>query len=802
MSKCRFQSVVSAMALFASLGTGVIGCQIAKSHTGTQSASAASLQITSAPLPQGDVGQPYSTMLNVTGGNPGYNWSITAGALPGGLTLLATTGQISGTPSASGQFGFTAQVADSSSPNHTAAAALSISVVPETPHDQYGGLITKPCAGGVQTTFYTEKINNHWWFCTPAGNAFWMQGIFNIATDDTTDFLGVNNAAVALSKYGSVPAWGNETVARMRSWGFNTIGEQGTFDSVRPTTVPHPSLLMPFIGWLWPSHYAQTNAGAYTAIATKGYAPGIKFSLGSLSGAALSAFRQVDPFDPNFGPYLLATLQNDSTVKAWYQNVSNDYMVGWVADDADSVGLAKAGRDFPTVRNSLLETGHGSSVPHYGYVTLISAPEHGVDTPAQNQELNVPMLYSDKKFYAKSELSAWLQGTADKGPGYSSIAALNAAWGSQYTQFPSSGSSFTDTIGIGNGSTTVFSFTLSHTPVTPLSVLVKVGGVVVSGDDGSGATGLIPANTGAFQVGASGNINYSTGTLALMLSTPPASGVAITAQYNTGGWGVGTGLLDEDGNCPSSATLSCWLPGDAWNLTGGNVTAAFRTDMDNFLFHLAKNYFSTIRQQLNAITPGRLYMCTTGLGGWGAPPRAPVLEAAGQICDVISLNTVPTSVASDDQARANFISSSLKANKPWIEWVGVVARADSYEGTIGNPNGPTDTVIAHQSSQSARGAAFTGVLNRFLTMTDSTYNTVHVAGYRFWAFYDSRGEGENWGLADQRDNAYDGTACNIAGRTDAAGFPILPEIQLPIGACYGDFISPVKQANRLWLAVP
>ena len=50
--------------------------------------------------------------LKTTGGVPSYTFSITAGALPDGLTLTSNTGVISGTPSAAGVFNFTAQAVD------------------------------------------------------------------------------------------------------------------------------------------------------------------------------------------------------------------------------------------------------------------------------------------------------------------------------------------------------------------------------------------------------------------------------------------------------------------------------------------------------------------------------------------------------------------------------------------------------------------------------------------------------------------------------------------------------------------
>ena len=37
--------------------------------------------------------------------------------------------------------------------------------------DQYGGWTSVQCPNGATTHFYTQKVNNRWWICTPAGNA-------------------------------------------------------------------------------------------------------------------------------------------------------------------------------------------------------------------------------------------------------------------------------------------------------------------------------------------------------------------------------------------------------------------------------------------------------------------------------------------------------------------------------------------------------------------------------------------------------------------------------------------------------
>jgi hypothetical protein len=85
------------------------------------------LTITTATLPNGSVGTAYSQTLAAAGGTGTITWSISAGALPTGLTLSAA-GSLTGTPTAAGTFNFTLQVADSGSPARTATAPFTITV--------------------------------------------------------------------------------------------------------------------------------------------------------------------------------------------------------------------------------------------------------------------------------------------------------------------------------------------------------------------------------------------------------------------------------------------------------------------------------------------------------------------------------------------------------------------------------------------------------------------------------------------------------------------------------------------------
>ena len=81
-------------------------------HYFTISENAAAPTITTSSLPNGKVGEAYSEALTADGTEP-ITWSIRGGALPDGLTLDETTGEISGTPTAAGTASFTVKATNS-----------------------------------------------------------------------------------------------------------------------------------------------------------------------------------------------------------------------------------------------------------------------------------------------------------------------------------------------------------------------------------------------------------------------------------------------------------------------------------------------------------------------------------------------------------------------------------------------------------------------------------------------------------------------------------------------------------------
>jgi sugar lactone lactonase YvrE len=95
------------------------------------SVAPAALSITTTSLAQGRVGTIYSATLTATGGTTPDHWSIASGSLPTGLSLNASTGAITGTPTAPGTSSFTVKVLDSTTPTALSATqALTLTVVP------------------------------------------------------------------------------------------------------------------------------------------------------------------------------------------------------------------------------------------------------------------------------------------------------------------------------------------------------------------------------------------------------------------------------------------------------------------------------------------------------------------------------------------------------------------------------------------------------------------------------------------------------------------------------------------------
>ena len=80
--------------------------------------------------PNTDVGIGYSDTLTATGGTGPNTWSVSAGSLPAGITLNASTGVLAGTATTAGTSSFTIKVTDAVGQSATKAATIVVAARP------------------------------------------------------------------------------------------------------------------------------------------------------------------------------------------------------------------------------------------------------------------------------------------------------------------------------------------------------------------------------------------------------------------------------------------------------------------------------------------------------------------------------------------------------------------------------------------------------------------------------------------------------------------------------------------------
>ena len=166
----------------------------------------ASPSLTFAAPPAGEVGVAYSRQLTVNDGTAPYTWSVSSGSLPAGLTLSASTGLLSGTPTAAGSSSFTVQVTDASGQSATRAVTLVVAARPTITFSPAAGEVS---VGYSQTPTVTGGTGPFSWALTagslPAG----------VTLDATTGALsGTPTAAGTFSATLTVTDAFNQTASR------------------------------------------------------------------------------------------------------------------------------------------------------------------------------------------------------------------------------------------------------------------------------------------------------------------------------------------------------------------------------------------------------------------------------------------------------------------------------------------------------------------------------------------------------------------------------------------------------------
>lgn len=664
-----------------------------------------------------------------------------------------------------------------------ARAKAGSSAVPQssgTPTlDQYGGQTQYRCSSGAPSHFYLYKdaASQHWWMCDPAGNRFFMLGVEVVDESDAAGYGKILQAKYGDDHYGAF----GQILTRLKYYGFNTASDDANW-YVLPIQTPAGKgnpVQVPFTWQFHPSDGFKNPSFPFKDV--------VSTLPPTYTGYRVSSFPDV--FDPNFAHYANSSGPGPSP---WgptnpFPNFAaldaSPWFLGVTIDDSDRLWGFK-----------LAQPPAAGVGPHTGWMVA-------ADASYQVYTGRWDYLYPDPVMHNKQEWARWLQQTGDSGPGYTSINALNAAWGANYSSFGSSGITVKgELVGTGDGQTTTFTYTLKHTVMDPFSLAVLVGTNTVSGDcpwfDNTGwelhsnadCGANIPTNTGLLgtPVGSpvsGGSIDYTTGALTINFSSPPAAGQKITVNYIYGGWPHaltgGTGLLDEDGT-------NTWFPSD-FHLPDLLTATPPRVDLDldNFLGHLADGYFSTVASAIRAKIPHHFVISPNFLGAYDRPV---IFQQAAKRLDMIMLQDVgdPNQLAAVYQL----------TKKPILLSERFMANPDSAYAAYPCASGNAPP-YACQATQQARGQAYATQLATDLALKG--YDGLgYIVGWSYWEMTDKTGEQQNFGLFSRFDNAYDGIEDQMGAQ------PCAPEITLAGYACggelgnYGDYLSAVKQANQSW----
>ena len=750
----------------ATVGSSTFTLQVADSSspqlTATQAYTvtivSAALSITTSSLGNGTTGVAYAATISRSGGKPAFTWSISVGKLPAGLSLAATTGTISGTPSQTGKYSFTVKVVDSSSPQQTATKAFTVNIT-NSILDQYGGLTTMPSPNPATTYFRTEKFGNKWMFVDPANNGFFMIGMYVLDQDQSIDDMHNSYYNRTNAKYGDTgPTWGPAQLQRIQAWGFNSVGTYASNYVLPVTTDPRwpgdqsNPVKVPFVGLLRPAYYGMLNENNWAPQPIKN----MLYSISPYYAGYDPSNGVADYYDNNLTTFFTNELKNDSYAQAITSSSYKNYLIGLNADDGDEMYGFGKGPDF----------GGGYNNSHLGWIVLTMSP-------VQTANPNKGFVYSDTVVYSKQALQQQLVAK------YGTISALNSTWGSNYTTFGSSGSTISaEAVGTGNGSTLTFTKTLSAPTLSKYSLQILVAGQSVGGDTGNGRLWGPHLN---------GTIDYASGALSITFGGghAPASGAAITANYVQNGWGIGTGLLDED----ARSSHRTWVGIDYTFMT--DVNANTKADLDDYLYQIAAHYFSMCKSGIQAWMPGLLYLGPDTLGTWGAPSNRNVLKAAAKYIDVVAMGGGwPLS-----QAMIDFMYT-YNGDRPFYFGEFRTANADSaffrYAASVTRTDFKT---------QGARGQDYSNTVTTYPNLAYTATGSRPYVGIVWWQYLDNWGEKDDWGIVSLSDNAYDGIESvtgpgGVGVRSVACSPPLGNYLCGGEEHNYGDVITPITAAHQ------
>ena len=265
---------------------------------------------------------------------------------------------------------------------------------------------------------------------------------------------------------------------------------------------------------------------------------------------------------------------------------------------------------------------------------------------------------------------------------------------------------------------------------------------------------------------------------------------ALNAAWNTngfytsfgdaGGFGGGTGILDEDGR-------HTWFGTDMYNrfYTLVGVNSNLVNDLNAFLYQYAYQTYAVQARTIRTYDTNHMFICGSfgGVGDGGTRPQVlQALRDSGCNVFVWNWNTYYTSTA----LSANQLEYDT-SGVPAVLWYGSSAQLDSDYSAYPYPK--SGAPFADLPNQLTRGQHYANDMQQIFN-AQGTNGDYYTLGTAFWALTDNTSETTNWGLISLMDNAYDGQCAVMAAGIDPWGYACGGE-----ASNYGDFIDGVTQSN-------
>lgn len=627
--------------------------------------------------------------------------------------------------------------------------------------DQYGGYkgITFPATGN----FYTTKADDQWWVVTPEGNAMFMTGIGAVNLNGGPDSEGLSYSDHVQNKYQSLieendsfgsnwqDRWAYYTRKRLKEWGFNHLGTfafppaSAKFDSDGNMSSQEmgnlPDNKMPQV--------ITNRAGRDSMGADK------EWRVKNIYGPVFTLVQGSRPFFPDvFDPKFKESQEYAASIS----NKDSQWIVFVFMDQTDEM------RGVDITHN------------HLGFVSMATNFKMQEDS----RGFLGAQTYSDSKMYTKYAARDFLR---EK---YSTLEALNSAWGTSYTSWDSDGG-----WGAGTG------------------VLDENGSNLGADWGKENPQGIVshPAVKEDLEKFAEKIMRKWYKTVYEAFKSSGSKHILSTNNFGTPKEYCYKGMISEDGNEVYADLVAVQLDPEAgkWSdilekpFSAFNLDGFFTAENDSPLGYSGTVSSFTFDDVAKTIT----VTCDDCNFYWaGNPLFSPVHNFRIQFSSLPE-TIIRGATESPQHYRsappADFIDNktfivreSGYYNGKYTELRDAIKIGDSFKRVVFFNNGPFET-------QEERGQAYASQLQGAV-LEQSPKGTYFKVGAHLWQWKDNSyffWEIYNFGLVTHRDNAYDGQEACFDEGTDSNGFTRLAETRPPHinSDCFGNYIKSVSDAN-------